>query len=141
MTINYAARINKVADAIEQAIYNENTRLGFNMGYFWLTKIDPRDKKRMDMTGHSCGTVACIAGWTNKVSKRLSLTKGPRRRSHYNVAKEWLGLDDITARLLFVPLLGLGIDNTPARTAVAVLRKFAKTGEIDWTARYRKQVA
>jgi len=109
----------KVADAIEKHSIPD---LGFNMSYAF-DAVGPED----DRSGHSCGTVACIGGWTNVVlakSGNLPIAAAQRR----------LELTDRQADALFYPLGYWRVDNdyTPSQ-AVAVLRHLAATGEVDWT--------
>lgn len=119
----------KVADAIEQATV---PGLGFNMG----TVYNGRGVFE-DLSGHSCGTVACIAGWTLAAVEGAPDRYGTQKAME--VAAQWLGLhldsDDNTgeAAELFLPE-GFEEDiHTPAQ-AVRCLRNLAITGKVDWEA-------
>ena len=115
----------KVADAIEQHSIPD---LGFNMSH-WFDKATPDVP---DLSGHECGTIACIAGWASRVSGDQS--ENPDHT--YEVAADFLGLGALTANNLFMPTNGFVSLHqwnsiTPAH-AVAVLRHLAETGEVDW---------
>lgn len=119
-----------VADAIENHTIPD---LGFNMSN-WFS---PTSQDRRDNSGHGCGTVACVAGW----SAVLATGRQPDNNRWYygkdhaeKVAKEYLGLSWPDSSRLFEPEEDVyeWRDIPPAR-AVAVLRHLAATGEIDWT--------
>lgn len=138
---------------------------GFNMSwYVWNEKdvqspvysIGPPPTN----VSHSCGTVACIAGWTC-----LALTYGgeilPQNRSseavarftrdvsgtgseHYTAA-EVLGLSREQADELFTPMDTENLrmrnrkwDRVKPRHAATVLRHLAETGEVDWSVAFRR---
>lgn len=113
----------KVADAIEQ---HSIPGLGFNMRkYFCPTDVDHNP----DLSGHTCGTTACIAGWAIAVRDGGNPTdfNGPWL---YDAA-EFMGLwkDEQATKDL---MLETNNTITPAH-AVAVLRHLAETGEVDWS--------
>lgn len=112
----------KVADAIEQHSIPD---LGFNMGY-WRNSVHYIDRPVRDLSGHNCGTVACIGGWTEAVLGDPVRDLGK--------AGELLQLDPDRAGMLFCPD-GWHTDNAKFTTAraVAVLRHLAETGEVDWS--------
>lgn len=103
----------KVADAIEQHTIAD---LGFNMG-LWAARSS---RSFPDRSGHNCGTVACIGGWTDRVIG----TEGS--------AADRLGLDYEEADALFCPPGWSGGEISQLQ-AVAVLRHLAATGKVDWT--------
>lgn len=112
-----AENILKVAKAIEQHSIPD---LGFNMGVVC-------GKARYDLpdlSGHNCGTVACVAGWTNKVFNTPASAAA---------AGDILGLSDDVSELLFLPEGWTENDIKPDQ-AVRTLRHLAETGEVDWTA-------
>ena len=109
-----------VADAIEKHSIAE---LGFNMSLYG-GKTGPSDP---DLSGHNCGTVACIAGWADKV-----LTGRDPDVHSSDYAQGLLGLSAEQAIDLFVPSDWAKNTITPAH-AVAVLRNLAETGEVDWS--------
>jgi hypothetical protein len=123
MTMN-VENILKVADAIEQHSIPD---LGFNM--LWLKSEVGGDA---DRSGHNCGTVACVAGWT--------IALFGSRGDGFMEAGQHLGLPRSKYRPLFYPGTGLDEDEadthpawgaTPAQAA-SCLRHLAETGEVDW---------
>jgi hypothetical protein len=131
-------RILELADLIEAG----NSKLGFNMRD-WIS--DTSTDEALDLSGHDCGTTACIGGWAIArwgKSGRCKGTSVPRAQkiaryeSPFDVAKVLLDLDQDTASDLMAPdyrLRGHGRlgDLTQAR-AVATLRHLAETGEVKW---------
>ena len=104
----------EVADHIEQL---EN---GESEGFFDMTSYV-----------HSCGAPACIAGWTCHVAGD-TLTMGnwldvPEK------ARRHLELSHREARKLFSTSQRFLPSVTPGEAAT-VLRRFAKTGELNWRA-------
>lgn len=118
-------RLHFVADMIERAaLAKEN--IGFNMGK-WKMRASPRHGLD-DKTGHRCGTIACISGWTG-ILEDGNESDGMPRRSKY-----LLKLTDLEARALFY---GRGrtefkIEDLTDKQAVSVLRHFADHGEVRW---------
>lgn len=123
-----------VADAIEG---HTIPGLGFNMGNF----VGPPRDGEYDLSGHSCGTIACIAG-TARVVRTGVIVHVLGSHFHWHQEADWLGLDHDDAHELFFaegfwngftaePPGGLG-GITPAQ-AVRVLRHLAQTGEVDWS--------
>lgn len=100
-----------VADGIDNSAVPD---LGFNMNWW---EIESDDNSARDMSGHNCGTIACIGGWTERLFPGVE-------------ASETLGLTGSQARALFYP--DGHFDATPDK-AVAVLRHLAETGEVDWS--------
>lgn len=103
----------KVADAIEN---HEIADLGFNMA---VIKAPSRNEVP-DMSGHDCGTVACIAGWTHTLFP-----------AHSGDAGFSLGLADDVAESLFLPSGWLSNTITPQKAA-KVLRNLTETGVVNW---------
>ena len=114
----------KVADAIEKHSIPD---LGFNMT-MW---IDRHPFPGQDISGHNCGTTACIAGWAAAVSigaseaENLNTVSVSVRR----VARDYLGLSDDEALWLFE---GFSTGEEKPSQAVSVLRHLAETGKVDW---------
>jgi hypothetical protein len=87
-----------VADAIEKHTVPD---LGFNMGAFMSS-----DHLEVDLSGHDCGTTACIAGWAaivlNKDGSPNSTATIPAGWIDAEaIAKEALDLSDEQAQDLF----------------------------------------
>jgi hypothetical protein len=80
------------------------------------------------VSGDTCSTAACIAGWANL----LWAQQGQRTNAHRRAAT-FLGLDLDMANKLFWPSSGSGFDSTPAQAA-NVLDHYLTTGEISWAA-------
>ncbi len=111
----------KVADAIEQHSIPD---LGFNMRR-WR---DRAGASSPDLSGHGCGTVACIGGTAEAMFPK-------------KLAEDALGLTHEQSKALFFAVDGTGnrvISDeefgsiTPSQAA-AVLRHLAATGEVDWS--------
>lgn len=114
----------KVAAAIEDAAKpGAKPKVGFNMGVW-------HDTGDADQTGHNCGTVCCIGGWTNFLFADDPMQVGMQE------AMKSLGLGPLPADDLFCPprsqYAGSWDSITPAH-AVAVLRHLAATGKVDWS--------
>jgi hypothetical protein len=120
----YAENILRVADAIET---HSIPGLGFNMGAY----IGPATEHAKDLSGHRCGTIACIAGWTYAVRNKVQSPEPvPTLDFDYDAEGVWLGLNDDLTHDLFH-----GYSNSrlvkPAQ-AVRTLRHLAATGEVSW---------
>lgn len=148
--------IRRVANAIARAERTKTGlfgKIGFNM-YRFITQIDPE----LDIKDHvdSCGTVACIAGWTclMELEDKIDVILESGNNSDYsnpgtsmfvaiadiqgnNIqerARQILGLDVTDACNLFDPRPNnTNLSNITASEAVLVLRHLAKTGEVDWS--------
>ncbi len=105
----------KVANAIEQHSIPE---LGFNM-FQWYGD----DTFHRDISGHGCGTVACIGGWAGQV------LLGNSNCTSQDLLDP-LGIDKKQASALFFDW-DTTIDVTPAQ-AVRTLRHLAATGAVNW---------
>ena len=68
-----------------------NPDVGFHMNYYLTNTNEGNDK-----SGHSCGTIACIAGHAVLVSGQKGFIQ-----SYFNKAKRWLGLTEEEAVYLF----------------------------------------
>lgn len=121
-----------VADAIEK---HSIEGLGFNMGDFISHRHD-------DLSGHDCGTTACIAGWAASIAKEF--TNGEQLYSFHfgtsirGTAARFLGLTDadIVYKLFTPDQTDLGKPSpytADSAKAVRVLRHLAATGEVDWS--------
>lgn len=123
--------IKKVRDVIASL-----PRGRFNMGD-WVSNLDLTPKQ----LAHTCGTAACIAGWTLAV-------KSPGSRKRYwdsvdnieEVAGRYLGLSLDEAKRLFIPP-GLSIWKYTQPHAVRVLDHLLATGEVDWKSTRRAKKA
>ena len=104
----------KVANAIESACRPDaKPEIGFNMGVW-------KASGRKDYTGHDCGTVACIAGWTEHLFPK---TCPPIS----------LGIDIHQFEALSMPPGWRTSRSYTPQHAVAVLRHLAETGRVDWS--------
>lgn len=116
----------KVADAIEQASVPD---LGFNMGT-WIGHSEDKSER-------SCGTTACIAGWSAIVDKGSIHNVG--NDEIVDIAQKFLGMSGNKADELFLyvpymnPLFAFR-DTVGPIEAVRCLRNLAITGEVDWEA-------
>lgn len=132
------ARLLALADAIERQELVKHG-IGFNMAVYYTRSSN--DISKQDKTGHHCGTVACLAGWTtlledgpNKTDfagNELSLMSGIPGR-----ATAILGIDYGTAVQLFMPSSGDGpqmFNTITPEHAVAVVRHLAATGHVRWS--------
>lgn len=129
-----------VADAIEKHSIPD---LGFNMSVFIQPTIIARC---VDQSGHSCGTVACVAG-TIRAMRTGQITFISAGEMDWTEEVAWLDLaGDVAEELFFAEgYLGqlydeaddtdgvIGLEDFTAAQAVAVLRHLAETGEVDWS--------
>ena len=128
----------RVADAIEAADKAETTPvMGFNMNY--VREISASSEE--DMTGHGCGTVSCIAGWTLAIDSDFKIDKKitPDDPLWKGAAAHLLGLDKEAAHNLFMAVGAADIEEVTPAEAIAVLRHLAETGEVDWSLAARDQ--
>jgi hypothetical protein len=121
----------RVADAIENAELAKDG-IGFNMASFYIG-LETNGARLEDKSGHNCGTIGCIAGWTcilNGASKRDM--KNPMFNCDY-IARDLLGLDFATADTLFyADTSPYELEDIPSAQAVRTLRHLAETGEVSW---------
>lgn len=126
---NRKAKLHYVADMIEaQALVEKGVR--FNMAHW---KSDISYDRSQDQTGASCGTVACIAGWTMLLEKGVD---HPDRHIHGD-AQELLGLTEEEAQMLFLGEDEYGgdvceLEDVTLEQAVSVIRDFADNGKVRW---------
>lgn len=135
-------RLLQVADAIERGGIEG---LGFNMAYHYLTLSEARvgDKEAQDLSGHDCGTIGCIAGWTVAIFRKPNLLE-MHTVEFEDEAASILELHRCIATELFRPEHGTGADPdlvpgwdaTPAQAAM-VIRHLVETGEVDWGLPFR----
>lgn len=120
-------RLLAVADAIEN--HEPQDGLGFEMSGWFET-----GEGTEDWEGTDCGSVACIAGWAVKIAH-------PEDPTYLNTmaeglilseGKQALGLDSLQGAELFAPD-DFNLPTVTPSHAVAVIRDFVKTEEIDWT--------
>jgi hypothetical protein len=133
-------RLKQLADALRaQNLRFDNHSVGFNMSvyhYEFATDGRPDGIERKTPRGNmpeDCGSVACIAGWTELMFKE---PKCPFHSTHRKAAYI-LELTEDEAGLLFCPsyevLSGGYRESIPLSHAVAVLEHAAETGIIDWS--------
>jgi hypothetical protein len=79
---------------------------------------------------HSCGTVACIGGWTMVAFGKLTPENILEDGVDEVEAAKLLGLTEDEAYRLFFPT-GKGWNATPSEAA-EVIREFALTGQVKW---------
>lgn len=105
---------------------NAKPKVGFNMNW-WRGNTD---KARDDVSGHRCGTTACIGG-------HINILQGIK---HYDAdsAGDWLGLSPREATELF---FNFPYARTSIRQAINTLKKLARTGTVDWKARAPRKAA
>ena len=116
-----------VADAIERHSIPD---LGFNMSCF-VGEVEPGF--RDDHFGSTCGTVACIAGWTRCV-RTMKALELPRGDFNWALEADWLGLDGATSELFWGDdFVNRHLEEVTPSQAVHVLRHLAETGEVDWS--------
>ena len=112
----------KVADAIEK---HAIPGLGFNMAELKTSMLNTHPD--MSEQPH-CGSVACVAGWTNIL---FGTPEGDRESAQLH-----LGLDDEQEYELFLPT-GYWNNIYTAQEAVDALRHLASTGNVEWSAAAR----
>jgi len=123
----------RVADAIEEAAKpGANPAMGFNMN-----QVIHSSGLEDDLTGHSCGTVGCIAGWAIAVDKNFKKCRDidPDSDLWKPRAGKLLGLNAKLADRLFMARAyrDLDLDLITPSQAVTVLRHLAETGKVDWS--------
>lgn len=124
-------RLADVVAELEPASFRMGTWLHTPRPHGWPNPDDPVD------TALFCGTVGCLAGWACVALDPKWSVYGydyrPRPR-----AAQLLGLDEIRAELLFLPVLGTEAfcqyDDIMSGEAAATLRHLAATGEVRWMA-------
>ena len=117
----------KVADAIDGRVVPD---LGFNLQLPFRTG-------GQDYSGHSCGTVACIAGWASLVEGRHIDDATSWRKEVMPWAQTYFGLDEAAANELMAPMSIILTRRFPMpsdKDAVRCLRNLAITGKVDWEA-------
>lgn len=105
--------ITKLADALEAHTLD----LGFNMMHWKITSGDPKD-----LSGHNCGTTACIGGWACKL---LANNDDPT----FELAQDLLGLTEDQATWLFIGMFSpKWMPDITLAEAVSALRHMAELG-------------
>lgn len=134
-------RLHALADAIE---HEELVKagIGFNMAQWYGYKDDSAVARQDNTQGHTCGTVACLAGWTALMEDGPQKFTPDSRASNlemYQRAIQVLGIRTIDAQALFIPenggYVGSGSGKygyITTKQAVAVVRHFADTGNVRW---------
>lgn len=127
--------IKRIIAAISREAETERG-IGFNMAS-WIN-LSEDSYSEVDKTGASCGTVACIGGWTMVLANDLSDEKirsgdfGINDTGGFDVAAGILGMNSMDADRLFMGgSYELG-DITPTQ-AIRALNILMETGEVDWT--------
>lgn len=114
-------RLLELANIIERAELVKRD-IGFNMSTF------ERARSYEDMTGHKCGTTACIAGWTT-----LYETGQANPPNISGKARDILELTAAEAsRLFYASGHNDTLDTITQAKAVAVIRNLATTGKVEW---------
>jgi|SRR6185437_12340722 len=97
----------------------DGKKVGFNMNY-WIDRA-PRSQ---DRSGHNCGTVACLGGWTDILFNRDGAAINTR---------DCLGLNYNQGIDLFYPSVSKGWGNITLPEAITTLKKLLRTGKVDWS--------
>lgn len=116
-------RILELADHLERLMDPATeTEAGFSMS-IWDSEGEDLRGQYPDHSGHDCGTLCCIAGWTERLWPEPD-----------DYAGDILGLSRAMSYDLFEPRESYPdpYTSTPRRAA-AVLRHLAATGEVDWS--------
>lgn len=145
-------RIDAVIASIKNACVVDDPKkgLGFNMGV-WRSKAYSED---MDLSGHACGTVACIAGHTQIVAYNdKEFRKEAKHYGDYgeyplkfskhldnanSMAGAYLGLAPYEASHLFLGShfrrdgIYADLESITPKEAIKVLKHLKKTGEVTW---------
>lgn len=124
-------RLLKVADAIEASLKPEAKPVaGFNMRFYSARN----EVTTPDHTGHGCGTVCCVAGWTTIVRSGVVPSGIVEDDLVMDIELNWLELD-YNQTDLFYPwsVLTSEWSNIPAEQAVRTIRHLVETGVVDWT--------
>jgi hypothetical protein len=125
-----------VADAIEN---HSRADLGFNMGHY-ISHADWGSDG--DKSGHNCGTVACVAGWTvaifNEKGEKRDLSLSILKRLDFDDtivsrATDAMDIHSEDAEQLFHPADRFTWESITPAKAASVLRHFAETGMVEWT--------
>lgn len=125
-------RILKLADLIEAG----DDKLGFNMNTYGSAGGGYKD-----LSGHNCGTVACIAGWTvaafglsGRATKfnAFRAMKTNQGLSAHILSTKLLGLSGRNAAKLLAPNSVEDWNQITSTVAARCLRNLAETGEVDW---------
>lgn len=104
--------------------------------------LDKLPKRNFDMgtfgSGHGCGTVACIAGWTPAITKDAKrhphnpecvILKDGSTQPISTFAANWLDLTDRQANGLFYMEHGWsGLENATPKDAAKRIRRMLRTG-------------
>jgi hypothetical protein len=93
-------------------------------------------KQQREGEQHTCGTVACLAGYAMLLSQEgRKTTKKIDTDDVSVIAQKWLGIDDAEAYRLFQPSI-LDYGAITPKKAIRVLKHFRKTGEVNWSKRH-----
>lgn len=96
-----------------------HTRIGFNMGRWY--EVAPRSR---DRSGHKCGKVACLGGWTDILFSA---------NGEGGTTRGYLGLDYQQGLDLFYPSVSKEWNDITLSEAVTTLKKLLRTGKVDWS--------
>lgn len=102
--------------------------LGFNM----CSWVDEADALNPDMSGHHCGTVACIAGWTIASVKGLPVLQAMYSGLVEAEAADLLDLDEDEADILFRPPISLDWSKATPEIAAKAILNMIETSDPKW---------
>jgi hypothetical protein len=138
----YAYRMLDLANVIEKGEDINGHEVKFNLSE-WVYN-DEYGWDNGNPERNICGTVACIAGAAaiisnpedfsfdgNKIKFGLGIIAEEKFKYFMKVGREYLGLNNKQAKMLFIPDVIRG-EVRPAEAA-NVMRQYVKTGKIDWT--------
>lgn len=114
---------------LDAKLREPETAAHFDLNFWFSTEDQYRSQ---ESALHTCGTVACIAGWA------AALALPEARVCDVNIRRtaiDWLGLSVDTADRLFDPgeLLGdRGYGGITPTEAADVLDRLIETGEVTW---------
>lgn len=92
-----------------------------------------------EVRAEGCGTCACIAGWASALLGPV--TDELEDNEMIEVGSKLLGLEDRTARELFIPWINSNLDHSwfqnindiPPKAGAMVLDHLLETGKVDWS--------
>lgn len=128
-----AGNIALVIRSIKGEIAEGAERVGFSMNTYCS---DPEDLV-VDMTGHSCGTVACVAGHAYLLAMQFNLARAKAADSDEieDVAAAFLGIEGDAAAHLFYDLpVEIDLQKVTPEMAIETLTRLAETGRVEWRA-------
>lgn len=124
--------INLVIQSIRGDIMKGDKRVGFSMNTYCS---DP-EALVVDMTGHNCGTVACVAGHAYLLEMQNDITRAKAADCDEieDVAATFLGIEGDDAAHLFYDLpVEIDLQQVAPEMAIETLTRLAETGRVEWT--------